>query len=247
MEDDRDVSEDSLNITVDGVVLIPYFQPYVCVTDPDYRCGELLSRPQAVRQAQEFFTELDAESQFAILEWQVELQRRIRQDTGSLVSINVHNRIVESEESRARFLEIVERASAPTTLEFTETYPMPPIAASNRLLRDIRSLGHHSALDDFGTGLNGMSLLTDYDFDFIKIDRSLIYDLPGRTEKQKTLRLMLEMLRVLGKEHVVEGVETQEVLDILCELGYTTFQGYLIGEPTPVAGLVTLPARDVMS
>lgn len=247
MEGDHVVSEESLDITVDDVVLIPYFQPYVCVTDPEERQGELLSRPQAVRQAQEFFTELDSESQFAILEWQVDLQRRIHHDTGSLVSINVHNRIVESEESRARFLGIVERASAPTTFEFTETYPMPPIAASNRLLRDIRSLGHLSALDDFGTGLNGMSLLTDYDFDVIKIDRSLIYDLPGRAEKQKTLRLMLEMLRVLGKEHVVEGVETQEILDILRELGYTTFQGYLIGKPAPVADLVTPPTKDVMS
>ena len=247
LEGDRDVSEDSLDITVDGVVLIPYFQPYVCVTNLDDRQGELLSRPQAVRQAQEFFTDLDSESQFAILEWQVDLQRRIHEETGARVSINVHNRIVESEESRAWFLEIVGQASAPTTFEFTETYPMPPIAASNRLLRDIRALGHLSALDDFGTGLNGMSLLTDYDFDVIKIDRSLIYDLPGRAEKQKTLRLMLEMLRVLGKEHVVEGVETQEVMDILRELGYTTFQGYLLGEPTPVAGLVSLPAKDVMS
>lgn len=241
------MSEESLDITVEGVVLIPFFQPYVCFTDLDDRRGELLSRPQVARQTEEFFTDLDAESQFEILEWQLDLQRRLHQDTGSLVSINVHNRIVESEESRARFLRILEGASAPTTFEFTETYPMPPIAASNRLLRDIRSLGHQSGLDDFGTGLNGMSLLTDYDFDVIKIDRSLIYDLPGRAEKQKTLRLMLEMLRVLGKEHVVEGVETQEVLDILRELGYTTFQGYLIGMPTPVADLVTLPAKDVMS
>jgi EAL domain-containing protein (putative c-di-GMP-specific phosphodiesterase class I) len=61
-----------------------------------------------------------------------------------------------------------------------------------------------------------------------------VFDLPGRAEKQKTLKLVLEMLRVLGKEHVVEGVETQEVFDILRDWGYTTFQGYLISRPVEV-------------
>jgi EAL domain-containing protein (putative c-di-GMP-specific phosphodiesterase class I) len=46
------------------------------------------------------------------------------------------------------------------------------------------------------------------------------------------------MLRVLGKDHVVEGIETQEVLDILTGMGYATFQGYLIGKPAPVARVV---------
>jgi EAL domain-containing protein (putative c-di-GMP-specific phosphodiesterase class I) len=175
------------------------------------------------------------------------VQRRMHDLLGAHLAININNMIVETDESRTRFLAIVERASAPTTFEFTETYPMPPIAASNRLLRDIRTLGHTSALDDFGTGLNGMSLLTDYDFDIIKIDRSLVFDLPGRAEKQKTLRLVLEMLRVLGKDHVVEGIETQEVLDILTGMGYSTFQGYLIGKPAPVARVVAEADQGVTS
>lgn len=231
---DADMSGSPCEISVDGVNLVPLFQPYATVPETQEAKGELLTRPHVTRRAEEFFSELGLESQFEILEWQMELQRQLHQTLGVQVAINVHNRIVESDESRTRFLGIIEMASAPTTFEFTETYPMPPIAASNRLLRDVRTLGHFSALDDFGTGLNGMSLLTDYDFDVIKVDRSLVFDLPGRAEKQKTLKLVLEMLRVLGKEHVVEGVETQEVFDILRELGYTTFQGYLIGRPVEV-------------
>lgn len=227
-----------LDLSIEGARLVPFFQPYASVLPAAPKKGELLTRPQVARQTEEFFAELQLESQFSILEWQLGLQRRIHDLTGALASINVHNRVVEDDDSRERFLELVATASAPTTFEFTETYPMPPVAPSNRLLRDIRSLGHQSALDDFGTGLNGMSLLTDYDFDIIKIDRSLIFDLPHRTEKQKTLRLMLEMLQVLGKDHVVEGVETEEVFDILRDLGYQTFQGYLFGKPEPVEDLV---------
>lgn len=241
------MSSESWKLDVEGVALEPYFQPYACVADPGMRRGELLTRPSVTRRIEEYFAELDMESQFAVLEWQIGLQRRMQEDLGVRVAINVHNRIVESDEHRARFLEIIAGASAPTTFEFTETYPMPPIAASNRLLREIRVLGHSSALDDFGTGLNGMSLLTDYDFDIIKIDRSLVFDLAGRSEKQKTLRLVLEMLRVLGKDHVVEGVETQEVFDVLRDLGYTTFQGYLIGKPEPVSDLAEAAAKQVSS
>lgn len=228
-----------LELTVEGVLLVPYFQAYACVLPEAREKGEMLTRPEVARPTEEFFSGLALESQFAILEWQIDLQRRLAADTGALASINVHNRVVESDDSRERFLELVSTASAPTTFEFTETYPMPPVAASNRLLRDIRDLGHTSALDDFGTGLNGMSLLTDYDFDIIKLDQSLVFDLPSRVEKQKTLRLMLEMLQVLGKQHVVEGVETEEVFDILKELGYTTFQGYYFGRPQPLGDLLT--------
>lgn len=227
-----------LDMTVEGVPLVPYFQSYASVVPGAAPKGELLTRPEVARPTEEFFSGLTLESQFAILEWQLDLQRRIQADTGSLVSINVHNRVVETDENRARFLALASTATAPTTFEFTETYPMPPVDASNRLLRDIRDLGHSSALDDFGTGLNGMSLLTDYDFDVIKLDQSLVFDIPARVEKQKTLRLMLEMLQVLGKDHVVEGIETEEVFDILRDIGYTTFQGFYFGRPQPVAAFL---------
>lgn len=236
-----------MDIEVAGVRLTPYFQKYVSLAHPELVAGELLTKPEVSRQTEEFFTTLSVEEQFEVLEWQVRLQHVIRDQLGARVSINVHNRVVETEETRQRFLDVVGGTSAPTTFEFTETYPMPPVTASNHLLRDIRSLGHASALDDFGTGLNGMSLLTDYDFDIIKIDRSLVFDLPGRAEKRKTLRLVLEMLQVLGKEHVVEGVENEEVFDILRDLGFQNFQGYYFGRPAPVAELVSPPTEEVLS
>lgn len=231
-------------IEIRGVELVPYWQQYVSIDKRVTAKGELLMRPQTDEKTEEFFSQLDLDNQFLLLDWQVTLQRAITAHTGAQVSINVHNSLVESDEARERFLDIVRQASGPTTFEFTETYPMPPVTASNRLLQALRTLGHASALDDFGTGLNGLSLLTDYDFDIIKLDRSLIFDLPSRVEKQKTLRLMHEMLQVLGKEHVVEGVETEEVYVILKELGFTTFQGFLFGTPVPVEATLTASERE---
>jgi EAL domain-containing protein (putative c-di-GMP-specific phosphodiesterase class I) len=227
-----------VEIDVDGVLLKPVFQRYTSVSHPDIVQGELLSRPTGSEPPEIVFANLGLEDQFRVLEWQLQLQQLLHDELGAHVSINVHNRVVAEEESRRRFLDLVARASAPATFEFTETYPMPPFVTSNSVLNALRKLGHTSALDDFGSGLNGMSLLTDYDFDVIKIDRCLILDLGHRPEKRKTLRLMLEMLEVLGKEHVVEGVETQETFEILRELGYETFQGYLFGRPVAVSELL---------
>jgi len=227
-----------VNADIDGVDVVPYFQRYTSVVAPDSVKGELLSRPTSGQSPEIFFADLDMDEQFQILEWQLRLQQLMHDEFGAHVSINVHNRVVGDEESRYRFLELASRARVAATFEFTETYPMPPVVTSNRFLNSLRILGHSSALDDFGAGLMGMSLLTDYDFDVIKIDRCLILDLGHRPEKRKTLRLMLEMLEVLGKQHVVEGVETEEMFRILQELGYETFQGYLFGRPLPVAELL---------
>lgn len=235
-----------LDTEVGGVRLTPYFQPYLLLDSPDAIVGELLSKPDGSRPTEEFFASLTMEDQFEILDWQVRLQHVMHEHMGARVSINVHNRVVETDEARRRFLDLVAQVSAPTTFEFTETYPMPPVGASNHLLRDIRTLGHTSALDDFGTGLNGMSLLTDYDFDIIKIDRSLVFDLPSRAEKRKTLRLVREMLQVLGKSHIVEGVETEDILDTLKELGFRSFQGYYCGMPAPLATLMSSPTQDAL-
>jgi EAL domain-containing protein (putative c-di-GMP-specific phosphodiesterase class I) len=61
------------------------------------------------------------------------------------------------------------------------------------------------------------------------------------------MRLIVEMLKVLGKAHVVEGVETQDVFDVLVEIGYTTFQGYLIAKPMPLSEFLTAPVGRASS
>lgn len=219
-------------LEISGCTIQPAFQPYHCLSKNEFRAGELLTRPDFRGLTEEFFANLSVEEQYRILEWQLDLQSALKEAGQWQVSINVNNELFEAEAQRDRFLSLVADYGGPITFEFTETHPMPPIEASNHLLRSLRELGHKSALDDFGTGLNGISLLTDYDFDVIKIDRSLIADLPDRVEKTQTIRLVREMLDILGKEHVVEGVESEEVFISLRDLGFHTFQGFYFARPT---------------
>lgn len=183
---------------------------------------------------EEFFQKISLLELYEIFELQNTVADQLFQASGVKSSLNLDNRLLEPLEMRARVLEVITNAAAPTTYEFTETFPMPAAALINPILGIIRGQGKRSALDDFGTGFNGMSLFVDYDFDLVKIDRSLITDIDERPAKKKILLLIEKMIDSLGKSHVVEGVETRAQFDTLKECGFETFQGYLFHKPEPI-------------
>jgi EAL domain-containing protein (putative c-di-GMP-specific phosphodiesterase class I) len=235
---------------VDGVTLRAYFQRYQLnlahggrpsrLTTESTISGELLTRPDDTSvSVEEFFSALSVEQHFRILTWHLGIATTLARDAHAHTSINLHNSVLHKAEDRQRLLDVLQGHETPVTFEFTETYPMPSVREANVLLREIRRLGHTTALDDFGTGLNGMSLLTDFDFDIIKIDRSLTFDLTLRLEKKKMLALILKMLEVLGRDHVVEGIEEVDVYEFLSEIGYVQFQGFLFDKPMPVGDFIS--------
>lgn len=187
-----------------------------------------------------YFHQLRPVDRFAIFDYQNHLADRLFEVTGIRSSVNIDNELVESLEFRKKVLASIERASGPTTYEFTEVHPMPPSELMNPIFKVLRDCGKQSALDDFGTGFNGMSLFVDFDFDVVKIDRSLIIDIDSRPAKLKVLTLIGQMIETLGKEHVVEGVETQSQFDKLGSCGFHTFQGYLMHRPEPIEAFFKL-------
>lgn len=200
---------------------------------------EILSRLRSPIDAEhsniaDFLQGLTVEQRFEIFSLQNKIADQLFTETGIKSAINLDNEVLESEVLRLKVLEVIQSTSAPTTYEFTETFPMPPPELMNPIFEVIRNQGKRSALDDFGTGFNGMSLFVDYDFDVIKIDRSLIHDIDSRPTKQRVLKLIIQMIETLGKSHIVEGVETESQKEILHECGFHTLQGYLLHKPEPI-------------
>lgn len=230
----------SAQLQVGDKLLTAYFQRYRVEGDLSSMAGELLTKLDDDASPESYFSSLSLADQFAILEWHLELSVELAIERDIDVSINVHNSLVEHEEDRRRLIALLAQYRNPVTLEFTETYPMPRSAISNALLREIRELGHLSALDDFGTGHNQTSLLTDYDFDVVKIDRSLSATLASNPQRQRLMGLLFQYLKALGKDHVVEGVEDEIVHRLLVEEGFTNFQGFLFHRPVPVAGVLNI-------
>lgn len=84
-------------------------------------------------------------------------------------------------------------------------------------------------LDDFGTGFNTLKKLKDMNFDGLKIDICFVQDV---SEKSKQIiRSIVTLAKKLGMITIAEGIETEEQLQFLREIGCDRFQGYYLGRP----------------
>lgn len=95
-------------------------------------------------------------------------------------------------------------------------------------------LGITVSIDDFGSGYSSLAYLNKYHFNRIKIDRSLIDNLYTKNcSGTHVVKAIIAMAKAVGIKTIAEGVETEEQLNILIELGCDQIQGYLLGKPVP--------------
>ncbi len=87
------------------------------------------------------------------------------------------------------------------------------------------------SLDDYGTGINDMDRVIFIQPGIVKLDRSLISDIDKDIYKQANCKEIIDMLHLMDKSVVAEGVETKEEFDFLKELGADLFQGYYLARP----------------
>ena len=118
--------------------------------------------------------------------------------------------------------------------ELTESASMANIAATQRMIEQLRQVGCRFALDDFGTGFSTFSYLKQFPVESIKVDGSFIAQLDKNKEDQAVVRAITEVAQALGKQTVAEYVENEAVLALVKELGIDFAQGYFIGPPSPV-------------
>jgi EAL domain-containing protein (putative c-di-GMP-specific phosphodiesterase class I) len=140
-------------------------------------------------------------------------------------------------------LSILTAASFPAQrleIEITETAVVQRLEEAKATLQSLRNLGVRIALDDFGTGYSGLHHLRELHLDTIKIDRSFVTEMLEKPEEAKLVEAIIGLGHVLGLKTIAEGIETQEVLDRLTELGCETGQGFLFGRPEP------MPAHAVL-
>jgi len=122
-------------------------------------------------------------------------------------------------------------------LELTEGLLLEtnPIVLAN--LEGLRKLGFQLALDDFGTGYSGLSYLSQFQVDKIKIDRSFVIPLGARSDAAPIIRAITNLSEAIGVKVIAEGVETQLQLDALREAGCKQAQGFHIGRPMPASDI----------
>jgi EAL domain-containing protein (putative c-di-GMP-specific phosphodiesterase class I) len=103
------------------------------------------------------------------------------------------------------------------------------------VLGDLRSLGVGTYLDDFGAGFSSLGLLPHLPIAGIKCDRNLLQGAADDPARHVILEKICQMAGAMGIGTTVEGIETQEDLDVVRACGATGGQGYLLGRPMPPA------------
>ena len=116
-------------------------------------------------------------------------------------------------------------------MELTETSLLNNFEVATTFCQELMHLGIGVALDDFGTGYSSFNYLRNLPISQIKIDRGYAHQLPSNHYNQTFISFMHQLSKELQLELCVEGVETEEELNLLRKMKISVIQGYYFERP----------------
>jgi diguanylate cyclase (GGDEF)-like protein len=125
-------------------------------------------------------------------------------------------------------------------LEITESVLVEDIEESTRKLQALRRAGVEVAVDDFGTGFCSLSYLARLPVDTLKIDRSFVVRMRDAGYPRNIVAMIVSLAHTLGLRVVAEGVEDDEQVRLLKELGCDQIQGFFVSQPVPADQIAAL-------
>ncbi len=164
------------------------------------------------------------------------------------VSVNISARDLMNRELPELIAELMRKHDVPADLlclEITESGFMEDPAYAQKVLQRLSDLGIHLSIDDYGTGYSSLSYIVQLPVDELKIDRSFVTHIATDEHTSTIVRSTIELGHSLGLKVVAEGVEDEQSLQLLRELGCDQAQGYFISKPVSAQQLeVWLAARQ---
>ena len=166
----------------------------------------------------------------ALLQWS-----RWHQDGIELhLSLNMSVRVLQDKELPVKVQRLIEHHGINPewlTLEVTESAIMSDPVTARRVMRRLADMGLKLSIDDFGTGYSSLAYLKQLPVDTVKIDRSFVTQMDQNENDAVIVRATIDLAHNLGLKVVAEGVESEDVWDLLEMLGCDMGQGFLIRRP----------------
>lgn len=160
--------------------------------------------------------------------------------TNYSIAVNVSTVQLLNEHFETSVLAILESTGlnpAFLELEITESVFMHSIDTANAKLDFLREKNISIALDDFGTGYSSLTYLKSLPISTLKLDKSFIDDIASNAISFEIVDSVIQIARSIGLNIVVEGIETEDQLQILKRLKCHKIQGYYFSRPVPEAEL----------
>lgn len=159
-----------------------------------------------------------------------------RNGTDIKLSVNVSVRHL----LKAHFAEEIRKQLAKTGLpakqleiEITESIMIESMEKAMDCLKDLRNMGVQIAIDDFGTGFSSLNYLNNIPGNLLKIDKSFIDQMNNSDKSRQYVAAIISLGHIMGYEVLSEGVEEDDQLGTLREIGCDYIQGYIWGRPMP--------------
>lgn len=138
-------------------------------------------------------------------------------------------------------IEILDQFDIPKSMirfEITETITATNPDKLKEVMEDLGSYGIEFALDDYGTGYSNTSRLLEFPFSEIKFDKSFVDSAIDNPKNQLVLKHLMKMVIDSTMIALVEGVETEEMSNLIEQYGGNLIQGFYYAKPLPMKEFV---------
>ncbi|MDD0976977.1 EAL domain-containing protein [Pseudomonas fontis] len=195
----------------------------------------------------QFFPLIESAGLLGALSWHVleqalALSASVRLENGQQlpVAVNIPPQLLMQDDFGQRVIDALHRHAVPAsvlTLEIIETQDCQLDSRQLEALLHLRILGCQLSIDDFGTGVSNLQRLLELPFSELKLPSEFVRGMGQDGRKAAVVAGAMITARRLDLKVVVEGVETQEDLQALKDLGRPVMQGYFIARPMPESDL----------
>lgn len=169
-----------------------------------------------------------------VLEKACKFLRDHREKNLEWLSVNISARQYRSLDVINRLRRLLNWYGVPPSsikLEITERLLVEDMELARTITEELLGMGIGTCLDDFGTGYSNLANVTSLQFEYIKIDKSLVDDITSSDRAKSLLHSVVAAFQAMGMQVLAEGVETAEQVEILDTFSADKIQGFYYAKP----------------
>lgn len=152
--------------------------------------------------------------------------------------LNVNSNVIHDEKFKRGFtkeyLKIFKINPENIYFEITEKSAISDLCGFKKTIDHYKKQNYKIAIDDAGAGYSGLNMITDIHPHFIKLDMNLIHEIDKDEYKKALVQSLYEFCRLTDVSLIAEGIETEEELKVLIDIGVHYGQGYFLQKPNEI-------------
>ncbi len=150
------------------------------------------------------------------------------------LSINISVRHLMKNDFLDEVISIITSSGIPAgqlEIEITESVLIDSAEKALQCINEIKKMGIKIAIDDFGTGYSSLSYLYNFPADLLKVDKSFIDNMNTNRSSKQYVAAIISIGHIMKYDVISEGVEKEDQLETLKEIGCDYIQGFIWGRP----------------